>query len=113
MLYMNNLLSSKKHLMKGSPVYPLTQLHIGLWFTTWQCALIPHIPGQGSWHFWLIHALSERQSELTIHSGRQFGGDPTQISRHVQTACPLNIRHVLYGPQGEGLQGSTDSEIAK
>lgn len=52
------LLGSAKHCKKGSPVYPGEQLQIGLWFNTWQRAFVPHVPGQGSLHFWLIQALS-------------------------------------------------------
>jgi hypothetical protein len=64
------------HLTKGSPEYPAVQLHIGLWLTTWHRALRPHVPGQGSLHFWFIQALSSGHSELTTHSGLQLGGVP-------------------------------------
>lgn len=60
--------------MKGSPVKPRWQLHIGLWLITLHIAFNPQVPGQGLSHFWFIHALSRGHSELTIHSGRQFGG---------------------------------------
>lgn len=70
------LLSSTKHLTKGSPTNCGGQLHIGLWLITWHFALIPHVPGQGSIHFWLLHALSCVQSELITHSGRHAGGLP-------------------------------------
>lgn len=70
------LLSSGKHRINGSPVKPEAHEHIGLWFVTWHLALRPHVPGHGSIHFWLTHALSCEHSELTIHSGRHDGGLP-------------------------------------
>lgn len=94
-----------KHLMNGSPVYWGGQLHIGLWFTTWQIAAIPQVPGHGSIHFWLTQASFNGHSELTIHSGRQAGGLPIYPGTQEQTACPLISLHWLLGPQGEGLQG--------
>lgn len=38
--------------------------------------LKPHEPSHGFRHFSAIQDLSDAQSELTIHSGRQFGGEP-------------------------------------
>lgn len=70
------LLSSGKHLIKGSPLNPGEQLHIGLWLTTLHLAFIPQVPGQGSRHFWFMHALFCIQSVLTVHSGLQAGGEP-------------------------------------
>lgn len=67
-------------------MYPLEQLHIGLWFITWQRAFCPHVPGHGSVHFLLIHALSCGHSELTTHSGLQVGGVPMLPVAHEQTA---------------------------
>ena len=60
----------------GSPIYPVGQLQIGLWFTTSHLALIPHTPTQGLTHRWFIHARDCWQSELLTHSGRQLGGAP-------------------------------------
>ena len=45
-------------------------------------------------------------SELIVHSGRQFGGDPTYAGRHEQDGDPFKSRHCAFAPQGEGLQGS-------
>ena len=64
-------------LVKGSPVKPSEQVHIGTWLRTVQRALNPQEPGHGSRHFSLIHARLLGHSELITHSGRQFGGDPT------------------------------------
>ena len=64
------------HWLNGSPVKPGGHWHTGLWLVTWHLALFPHTPGQGSTHFWLIHAVSCEQSELTTHSGLQAGGVP-------------------------------------
>lgn len=72
--------------MKGSPVKPGAQLHIGLWLTTWHLAFSPQVPGQGSIHFCFIHARSCTQSELTIHSGLQDGGLPINPVKHEHTA---------------------------
>lgn len=94
-----------KHLVNGSPVCPGEQAQTGLWLMTEQWALRPHVPGQGSWHFWLMQALFWAHSELTVHSGLQPGGDPMYVGRQEQTACPLISRHWLLGPQGDGWQG--------
>lgn len=80
-------------------------MHIGLCFTTTHFAFTPHDPLHGSMHFWLLHALFCRQSELTTHSGRHVGGLPIYPGVHVHTACPLISRHWLFGPQGDGTQG--------
>lgn len=93
------------HLMKGSPVSPDGQLHIGLWLMTWHWAPRPHVPGQGSVHFWFEHASLRLQSELTMHSGLQDGGLPMKPCTHEHTACSLMTRHWLLGPQGDGLHG--------
>ena len=58
------------HDVKGSPMYPSMQVQIGIWFLTLQIALTPQVPGHGSMHLFLWHALLEGQSELTTHSGR-------------------------------------------
>lgn len=92
--------------VKGSPVYPSGQTQIGVWFITEQRALNPQEPGQGSLHFSLIHAWMLGHSELIVHSGRQFGGDPTYVARQEQDGDPLMSRHCALAPQGEGLQGS-------
>lgn len=66
----------KKQREKGSPVYPSVQLQMGLWFNTLHLALTPQVPWHGSTHFWFMQALSNGHSELTTHSGLQFGGLP-------------------------------------
>lgn len=50
--------------------------------------MIPHDPGQGSLHFCCIQALFEEQSELTVHSGRQFGGLPMYVDKQAQDGNP-------------------------
>lgn len=62
--------------VNGSPVKPLLQEHRGLWLRTRHSALVPHVPGHGSTHFWFEQALSRLHSELMVHSGRQPGGVP-------------------------------------
>lgn len=66
---------------------------------------MPQEPGQGLAHFSLIQALSEEQSELMVHSGRQFGGLPEYCGRHEHDGEPFKSRHCENGPHGEGTQG--------
>lgn len=94
-----------EHLINGSPVSCEGQLQIGLWFITWHLAPIPQVPGQGSLHFWFMHASAWAQSVLTTHSGLHVGGLPMYPVTHVQTAKPLISLHWLFGPHGDGLQG--------
>lgn len=80
---------------------------------TTHLAWMPHVPGQGSLHFWLIQASFGRQSELRVHSGRHRGGDPRNSGAHVHTACSFNSRHMLFGPQGFGLHGLVTGETIR
>lgn len=93
------------HLMKGSPVYLGGQLQIGLWLITWHLALTPHVPGQGSTHFWLLQASFWGHSLLVTHSGLHVGGDPIYPGTQEQMAWPLISRHCELGPHGDGWQG--------
>ena len=80
---------------------------MGTWFLTLQWALTPQRPGQGSWHLRLMHALSEGQSELTTHSGRQLGGDPIISGRQEHWHCPpIFLGGLEFGPHGFGTHGS-------
>lgn len=81
------------HIVNGSPVYEALHEHIGLWFITLQFVFLPQGPGQGSTHFCLIQALSCEHSELTMHSGRQFGGAPIYSGKHEHTAWLLMALH--------------------
>lgn len=45
-------------------------------------------------------------SELTIHSGLQAGGVPWKDSKQAHTAALSTVLQTLFGPQGEGWQGS-------
>jgi hypothetical protein len=54
---------------------------------------MPQDPGQGSLHFSEIQALLLAHSEFTIHSGRQFGGEPMYVGRHEQDGEPLLSLH--------------------
>ena len=101
------------HLINGSPVNPSLQLQIGWWLTMWQIALCPHVPGQGSIHFWLLQALFNKQSELKRHSGRQFGGWPKKPVMQEHTAWLLKLRQLLFDPHGDGLQGFLSSIDSK
>lgn len=73
---------------------------------TLQVALKPQVPRQGFLHFWLPQVSVKGQSELTTHSGLQLGGAPRKPGTHEQTPCSLTLRQILFGPQGDGLQGS-------
>lgn len=73
---------------------------------------MPHVPGQGSIHFWLIQALFNAQSEVVVHSGLQVGGLPKYPGKQEHTACSLITRQTLFGPQGEGLHGFVGTRTA-
>lgn len=97
--------SSFIHLTNGSPVKPKWQLQIGLWFTTVQREFNPQTFSHGFLHFWLIQDLSSGHSELTKHSGRQFGGAPIISGKQLHTAWLSSSRHCEFNPQGDGVQG--------
>lgn len=40
-----------------------------------------------------------------VHSGLQFGGEPTKLDKHVQDGTLLIIWHMELGPQGDGKHG--------
>ena len=85
---------------------------MGIWFRTRQYAFTPQRPGQGSWHLRLIQALSEEQSELTLHSGLQLGGEPIIWGWQLHSQrSPITLGKFELGPQGLGSQGSTSSTI--
>lgn len=72
---------------------------------TLHCAIIPQEPGHGSRHFSVIQALLLGHSELTRHSGRQFGGAPMYVGRHEQDGEPLKSLHCEFDPHGDGMHG--------
>ena len=75
--------------------------------------MTPHNPGQGSWHFLLIHAVFWEQSELTMHSGLQLGGEPIILGwQEHWHLSPMILGWLLLGPQGFGSQGSSTSTAA-
>lgn len=77
---------------------------------TSQTALVPHVLMQGLIHFCLTHALSNGQSELEVHSGRQPKyGSPLCSGKQVQTP----LLHSALEPQGDGLQGSNGVSSVK
>lgn len=95
------------HPIKASPANPAGHKHRGAWLTTRQSAPVPHDPGQGSLHFWLMHAMSFGHSEFVMHSGRQFGGLPRNVSRQAHDGEFPTSLHIELGPQGEGWHGFT------
>lgn len=94
-----------KQATNGSPVKPSRHEHMGLWLIVSHLVLVPHNPGQGSLHLFLMHAWLKAHSALTVHSGRQFGGLPRKEGKQVQTLVLSITRHLLLGPQGDGSQG--------
>jgi hypothetical protein len=72
---------------------------MGMWLTTSHLAFWPQVPGHGSTHFCLTHALSLGQSELITHSGLQpTYGSPWYSGRHEH----IPSRHCALGPHGDG-----------
>lgn len=59
-----------------------------------------------------MQALSKAHSELIKHSGLQDGGVPIKSVLHEHTACLFISRHILFGPHGDGLQGSVGVGVA-
>jgi len=55
--------------------------------------LDPQAFKQGSTHFKFLHAFSLSHSELTTHSGLQFGGLPTYDCKHEHTAWEFISLH--------------------
>lgn len=55
------------HCVKAFPVKPSMQTQTEMCFVTRQIAFIPHDPGQGSAHFWLLHARLLGHSSLIVH----------------------------------------------
>lgn len=98
-------LSITEHLINGSPSKPRRQLQIGAWLTTLHSALCPQAPMQGSTHFCRMQLLLESHSELTVHSGRQLGGEPKKLGMHEHEAKPLLSLQKALLPQGLGMQG--------
>ncbi|CAB0002809.1 unnamed protein product [Nesidiocoris tenuis] len=97
--------SRKLHNENGLPVYPSGQIHWGVWLTTLQMASVPHVPGQGSLHFWLIQARFDGHSLLLAHSGLQFGGDPWKSGKQEHEGLSPTALHCELGPHGDGAQG--------
>ena len=62
-------------------------------------------PGQGSLHFWLMHAKWLEHSLLLIHSGLQFGGEPRKSGKQEHDGLSPDTLHWALGPQGDGIQG--------
>lgn len=99
--------TSMLHRRNGSPVYPFSHMHIGVWLITLHSAFNPHEPGHGSRHFLLIQAMFLAHSVLLVHSGLQFGGDPINSARHLQSALSPFSVHWELGPHGDGRHGLT------
>lgn len=69
-------------------------------------AFWPQVPGHGSVHLFLTHALFEGQSEFKTHSGLQPSyGFPIYSGKQVQEPAPLSSLQIAFAPHGEGVQG--------
>lgn len=90
---------------KGSPEYPDKHMQLGVWLITAHSAFWPHVPGQGSTHFRLIHAKLFGHSLLLMHSGLQFGGVPINSGKQEQDGESPVTLHCEFGPHGDGWQG--------
>jgi hypothetical protein len=76
------------------------------WFITLHSAFTPQSPGQGSTHFWFLHALSEGHSAFVEHSGLQATyGSPKYSGMHWHAAALFLSEQTALDPHGEGLQG--------
>ena len=85
-------------------------MQVARWFLTLQMALIPQVPGHGSMHLFLWHALLEGQSELTTHSGLHATyGSPKYSGMHWHAAALFLLWQFAFDPHGDGLQGSITS----
>jgi len=92
-----------RHWLKAFPVIPGGQWHMATCLCTSHMALDPHLPGQGSTHLFLTHALFQSHSVLSTHSGRHpTNGLPTNSGR--QLHCPW--LQTALGPQVIKEQGS-------
>ena len=110
LLFFLCLLVTRLHCVNGSPWYPLSQTHMGMWLRTRHVAWMPQRPGHGSTHLWFLQANSVGQSLLNIHSGWQFGGLPIMFGWQEQSQrSPCLLGGLEYGPQGLGLQGSSST----
>lgn len=52
-----------------------------------------------------MHALSDEQWELNLHSGRQFGGRPMWLGEHLQVYLSSLIWHSAFLPHGRDKHG--------
>lgn len=81
-------------------------MHIGRWFMTKHSAFGPHEPGQGFWHLFLIHALLDAQSVLSVHSYLHPSyGFPSKPGRQLQEPAPFCSLQIALAPHGEGSHG--------
>lgn len=92
--------------INGSPVNPFKHVQRGEWFTTKHFALSPQADWHGLTHLFSTQALLLGHSVLIVHSGRHVGGVPKKLDLQEHTPWPFKTRQLLFGPQGEGSQGS-------
>lgn len=83
-------------------------MHKGTWFTTWHSEFEPQLPGHGSPHLLLIHALLDGQSVFITHSGLQLSyGFPKYPSIQEHAPALFFSLHIAFEPHGDGEQGVT------
>ena len=73
---------------------------------------MPHVPGHGSIHLRLEHALLVGQSELETHSGRHCEyGSPKYPLIQLQAALLFFGVHLAFAPQGLGKHGFSGPSV--
>lgn len=73
---------------------------------TWHSAFWAHVPGHGSLHLLLMHALLDWHSAFTIHSGLHPSyGFPKYSGRQEQDPAPFCSLQMAFMPHGDGSQG--------
>lgn len=81
-------------------------MHVGEWFITKHSAFCPHVPGHGSLHLFIRHALFDWHSAFTIHSGRQPSyGFPKNSGKQEHDPAPFCSLQMAFIPHGDGSHG--------
>lgn len=84
----------------------MKHVQTGKWLTTWHSAFWLQVPGHGSLHLFIMQALFETQSELTVHSGLQLSyGLPIYSGKQMQDPAPFCSLHIAFTPHGDGIHG--------
>ena len=102
------------HPTVGSPVYPASQEHRGVWFIVVHFALLPQTPSnlQTSTHVFLTHDLPESQSVFSMHCRvlHSILASPVDLEGHEQIGRWATTEQVAPRPQWP-IHGSTQRPI--